>query len=101
MIVASQAWAAGKLLAATDAALGDELNAIPYSSSITVNLVFDEAQLGPLARWVRLPCSGCGRARNAGVHVCASEVCRAHTDGQSGSAGISRRCKERSSAGSD
>ncbi len=48
MILASPAWTAGKLLAATDAALGDELSAIPYSSSITVNLVFDEAQLGRL-----------------------------------------------------
>jgi protoporphyrinogen/coproporphyrinogen III oxidase len=48
VIVASQAWAAGKLLAATDAELADELSGIPYSSSITVNLVFDESQLGPL-----------------------------------------------------
>ena len=48
VILASQAWAAGKLLAATDAALADELCGIPYSSSITVNLVFDESQLGPL-----------------------------------------------------
>jgi protoporphyrinogen/coproporphyrinogen III oxidase len=48
VILASPAWAAGKLLAPTDAALGDELSAIPYSSSITVNLVFDEAQIGPL-----------------------------------------------------
>jgi oxygen-dependent protoporphyrinogen oxidase len=48
VILASPAWAAGKLLATTDAALGDELSAIPYSSSITVNLVFDEAQLGKL-----------------------------------------------------
>jgi oxygen-dependent protoporphyrinogen oxidase len=48
VILASQAWVAGKLLAATDAALGDELSAIPYSSSITVNLVFDESQLGRL-----------------------------------------------------
>jgi oxygen-dependent protoporphyrinogen oxidase len=48
LILASPAWAAGKLLATTDAALGDELGAIPYSSSITVNLVFDEAQLGHL-----------------------------------------------------
>jgi oxygen-dependent protoporphyrinogen oxidase len=48
VILASPAWAAGKLLAAADAALGDELSAIPYSSSITVNLVFDEAQLGRL-----------------------------------------------------
>ena len=48
VIVASPAWAAGGMLAATDAGLGDELNAIPYSSSITVNLVFDESQLGRL-----------------------------------------------------
>jgi oxygen-dependent protoporphyrinogen oxidase len=31
-----------------DAALGEELSAIPYSSSITVNLVYDEDQLGRL-----------------------------------------------------
>lgn len=48
VIVASPAWVAGGLVAATDAGLGDDLSAIPYSSSITVNLVFDEAQLGPL-----------------------------------------------------
>ena len=48
VILSSPAWATGKLLATTDAALGDELEAIPYSSSITVNLVFDEAQLGQL-----------------------------------------------------
>jgi len=48
VILASQAWSAGKLLAVTDAALGEELSAIPYSSSITVNLLFDEAQLGHL-----------------------------------------------------
>lgn len=48
VILASQAWVAGKLLAPTDAVLGDELTAIPYSSSVTVNLVFDEGQLGPL-----------------------------------------------------
>ena len=48
VILASQSWVAGRLLASTDAALGDELCGIPYSSSITVNLVFDESQLGPL-----------------------------------------------------
>jgi oxygen-dependent protoporphyrinogen oxidase len=31
-----------------DAKLGEELGAIPYSSSITINLVYDEAQLGQL-----------------------------------------------------
>jgi oxygen-dependent protoporphyrinogen oxidase len=48
VVLASPAWAAGALLAGVDAGLGDELCGIPYSSSITVNLVFDESQLGPL-----------------------------------------------------
>jgi oxygen-dependent protoporphyrinogen oxidase len=48
VIMASPAWAAGALLAPVDAALGQELSAIPYSSSITVNLVYDEAKLKPL-----------------------------------------------------
>ena len=48
VIMASPAWAAGALLGQVDAALGEELSAIPYSSSITVNLVYDEAKLGRL-----------------------------------------------------
>jgi oxygen-dependent protoporphyrinogen oxidase len=48
VIMASPAWAAGALLATVDAALGEELGAIPYSSSITVNLIYDEAKLGRL-----------------------------------------------------
>ena len=48
VILASPAWAAGVLLGPVDAALGEELSAIPYSSSITVNLVYDEAKLGRL-----------------------------------------------------
>jgi oxygen-dependent protoporphyrinogen oxidase len=48
IIMASPAWAAGALLGPVDAALGGELNAIPYSSSITVNLIYDETQLGRL-----------------------------------------------------
>ncbi len=48
VIVASPAWAAGSLLAGVDAQLGEELESIPYSSSITVNLVFEEAKLGRL-----------------------------------------------------
>jgi oxygen-dependent protoporphyrinogen oxidase len=47
-IVASPAWAAGELLSAVDRELGEELDAIPYSSSITVNLVYDEKRLGAL-----------------------------------------------------
>jgi protoporphyrinogen/coproporphyrinogen III oxidase len=48
VIVCSPAWAAGVLLSPVDAALGEELSAIPYSSSITVNLLYSEAALGPL-----------------------------------------------------
>jgi oxygen-dependent protoporphyrinogen oxidase len=48
VIFASPAWAAGALLSPVDAALGADLSAIPYSSSITVNLVYDEARLGTL-----------------------------------------------------
>lgn len=48
IILAAPAWAAGALLTSVDAELGADLAAIPYSSSITVNLVYDETQLGPL-----------------------------------------------------
>jgi oxygen-dependent protoporphyrinogen oxidase len=48
VIFASPAWAAALLLAPVDRTLSEELGAIPYSSSITVNLVYDEARLGPL-----------------------------------------------------
>jgi len=48
IVFASPAWAAGALLAPVDPALAEDLSAIPYSSSITINLVYDEARLGPL-----------------------------------------------------
>jgi oxygen-dependent protoporphyrinogen oxidase len=48
VILASPAWASGTLLGPVDPLLGEELGGIPYSSSITVNLVYDEAKLGPL-----------------------------------------------------
>jgi oxygen-dependent protoporphyrinogen oxidase len=48
IVMASPAWAAGALLGSVDAALGEELAAIPYSSSITVNLIYDDAKLGRL-----------------------------------------------------
>ena len=48
VIVASPAWAASTLLSGVDAALSEDLGAIPYSSSITINLVYDEAKLGEL-----------------------------------------------------
>ncbi len=48
VIVASPAWAAAALLTPVDSVLGEELGAIPYSSSITVNLIYDEARLGRL-----------------------------------------------------
>ncbi len=48
VILASPAWASGVLLGPADPLLADELSGIPYSSSITVNLVYDEARLGQL-----------------------------------------------------
>jgi oxygen-dependent protoporphyrinogen oxidase len=48
LIVAVPAWIAGELLTPVDAALGSELGGIPYSSSITVNLIYDEGKIGPL-----------------------------------------------------
>jgi len=48
VILATPAWAAAALLDQADAALAAELRGIPYSSSITVNLVYDEAQIGHL-----------------------------------------------------
>src|SRR5208282_3263490 len=48
LILAAPAWAAAALLAPLDAALGADLSGIPYSSSITVNLIYDEAKIGPL-----------------------------------------------------
>lgn len=48
VIFASPAWAVGGLLAPIDPVLGEDLSTIPYSSSITVNLVYDESKLGTL-----------------------------------------------------
>jgi oxygen-dependent protoporphyrinogen oxidase len=48
VIMASPAWAGAVLLSTVDTELSDQLAAIPYSSSITVNLIYDEAKLGPL-----------------------------------------------------
>jgi oxygen-dependent protoporphyrinogen oxidase len=48
VIVATPAWVAADLLRAEDAALSAELHQIPYSSSVTVNLVYDGADLDPL-----------------------------------------------------
>jgi oxygen-dependent protoporphyrinogen oxidase len=48
LIVASPAWSASALLSTVDATLSEELAAIPYSSSITVNLIYDETAIGAL-----------------------------------------------------
>jgi oxygen-dependent protoporphyrinogen oxidase len=48
IIAASPAWAIGALLKPVDPELGESLVGIPYSSSITINLVYDERKLGPL-----------------------------------------------------
>jgi oxygen-dependent protoporphyrinogen oxidase len=48
VVIATPAWSAAGLLQAADAELSAELGAIPYSSSVTVNLVYDGADLDPL-----------------------------------------------------
>ena len=48
VIMAAPAWATGALLAPVDSELSSDLGGIPYSSSITINLVYDEAKLGAL-----------------------------------------------------
>jgi oxygen-dependent protoporphyrinogen oxidase len=48
VIVAAPAWAAAEFLRPADAALSEELEEIPYSSSVTMNLVYDGANLDPL-----------------------------------------------------
>jgi oxygen-dependent protoporphyrinogen oxidase len=46
VILASQSWAAGRMLRSTNAALAANLEAIPYASSITVNLLYDAKEFG-------------------------------------------------------
>ena len=48
VILASPAWAAAAMLSTVDTQLSQELAGIPYSSSITVNMVYDESKIGPL-----------------------------------------------------
>jgi oxygen-dependent protoporphyrinogen oxidase len=48
VILATPAWVAAQLVRGVHGPLSDELASIPYSSSITVNFVFDEAPLPTL-----------------------------------------------------
>jgi oxygen-dependent protoporphyrinogen oxidase len=48
VIVATPAWAAAEMLRAADASLSAELSGIPYSSSVTVNLIYSGPDLDPL-----------------------------------------------------
>ena len=48
VVIATPAWAAADLLKTTDAELSAALGEIPYSSSVTINLVYDGADLDPL-----------------------------------------------------
>lgn len=48
VIIATPAWAAASMLQNTDNELSNQLDSIQYSSSVTVNLVYDGADLDPL-----------------------------------------------------
>jgi len=50
LIMAAPAWVAEALLGPSDAALGADLRGIPYSSSITINLVYNETKIGRLPK---------------------------------------------------
>jgi oxygen-dependent protoporphyrinogen oxidase len=48
VVAAAPAWAAAEFLRPVDVELCDELEQIPYSSSVTMNLVYDGVDLDPL-----------------------------------------------------
>ena len=95
VILASPAWAAGALLGQIDSQLAEELRAIPYSSSITVNLIYDEAQLGRLPDGFGFLVPVVRRPLDAGLHLCPSQVSGPHAAGQGGAARISGRHEKR------
>ncbi len=45
VIIATQAWAAGKMLEKVDAELAADLTGVAYSSSVTVNLVYKDSEI--------------------------------------------------------
>ena len=82
VIMASPAWAAGVLLSGVDATLGEDL----ARDSL---LVFDHrepdlrrGEAGRVAGWLRLSGSGKRRPRDAGLHLCASQVSGADAAGK-------------------
>jgi len=48
LVIATPAWAAGELLRGVDGEMAADLESIPYSSSITLALVYDEQACGPI-----------------------------------------------------
>ena len=48
VVLATPAWVAARILREVHGPMAQELSAIPYSSSITVNLLFNEAEIPPL-----------------------------------------------------
>jgi oxygen-dependent protoporphyrinogen oxidase len=48
VVIATPAWAAAEMLGSADGELSGVLRQIPYSSSVTINLVYDGADLDPL-----------------------------------------------------
>ena len=100
VIVASPAWAAGGLLCCEwMRRWAMSLSAIPYSSSITVNLVYDEAQLGQLPDGFGFLVPAVeGRAMLACTFVHRKFVGRTPT-GKGRVAGVSGRSEKRGTAG--
>jgi len=72
-VLAVPAYLAGGLVPSLDHRLSELLEGIPYSSSMTVSLAFDDRARATLpAVW--LPGATQGAATNAGLHIRACEV---------------------------
>ena len=101
LIVASPAWAAGELLDAGGCGVGR--GARRHSL-----LFFDHCEPGlrrsqarPAARWIRISGSGSRGPRDAGLHLCASQVFGPHAAGEGRVSRISGRHEARGSARRD
>jgi hypothetical protein len=89
----------GSLLKPVDAVLGRELSGIPYSSSITVESGLRRGEDRHLARGLRISGSGGRGPRDAGLHLCSSQVSGAHAAGQGRVSRLSGGHESRSAAG--
>ena len=71
LIFATPAWAAGQLISSVHEALGEDLAAIPYSSSITVTMGYSQQQLRALPPGFGFLVPRSEAPPHAGLHICS------------------------------